>query len=165
MGVQLNNVFLTKKGKELAQDLLYVRAHPQLNVARPIPDIPISGPEIKLPTRTQIDELDALREEGRKLEKVFASPTGELPEEEPKRWIEKVQLYLRATATGYIAHFDEIVKDPKQYCGNLSPEFNQAAMEHWFNDNPRRQQEWPLIKAILSYLDQVRAELYSKLPS
>jgi len=34
-GVQLNNVFLTKKGRELAEDLLYVRRHPELSVSRP----------------------------------------------------------------------------------------------------------------------------------
>lgn len=34
-GVQLNNVFLTRKGRELAEDLLYVRRHPELNMSRP----------------------------------------------------------------------------------------------------------------------------------
>lgn len=35
VGVQLNNVFLTKKGEELAKDLIYIRLHPKLNVSRP----------------------------------------------------------------------------------------------------------------------------------
>jgi hypothetical protein len=31
----INNVFLTQKGKSLAEDLLYIRSHTELNVFRP----------------------------------------------------------------------------------------------------------------------------------
>jgi hypothetical protein len=34
--VTIRNAFLTTKGKSLAEDLLYVRKHPELNVARPV---------------------------------------------------------------------------------------------------------------------------------
>ncbi len=123
-------------------------------------------------TRTSVDSvadkissLDSLREEGRKLQKVFGAPTGHLPDDEPNRWLEKVQVFLRSISRSHGEHFDEIMEDPRRYTGpaGLSPGFNQEDMTHWMNDDPRRQQQWPRITAVLNYLDQVRDELYKQL--
>lgn len=114
--------------------------------------------------KAQIDSIDALREEGRKLQRAFASPTAELPDGEPDRWLEKVQLFLRSLSRSYADHFDEILKDPRRHTGGgLSPAFTHSEMSQWEND-PRRQLGWPCIAAVLRYLDEVRQELYSKLP-
>jgi hypothetical protein len=68
-------------------------------------------------SKEQIEAIDELREEGRKLEEVFAAPVGALPGDQPRRWIERVQLYLRSTVPHHVPRFDEIVKDPRRYTG------------------------------------------------
>jgi hypothetical protein len=110
-------------------------------------------------TEAQINSIDALREEGRKLQRIFAAPTGNLPDDEPDRWLEKVQICLRSISSSYGERFDEILKDPRRYAGALSPELNQSDMTHWMNDDPRRQHQWPRITAVLNHLDQIRGEL------
>jgi len=120
-------------------------------------------PEIRQENE-RIRSIDALREEGRKLQLIFGATTGNLPNDEPNRWLEKVQLSLRSISRSYAKDFDKILKDPRrQTGGGLSPELNQADMMHWMNDDPRRQQEWPRIAAVLHYLDQVRDKLYKNL--
>jgi hypothetical protein len=113
----------------------------------------------------RIERVDELREQGRRLQRTFGAPTGILPEDEPNRWFEKVQIFLRSIDRSYADHYNEIVKDPRRHTGpaGLSPMLNQAEMMHWTNDDPRRQQAWPRITAVLYYLDQVRDELYQKI--
>jgi hypothetical protein len=111
----------------------------------------------------QIEALDSLREEGKKLHDAFASPTGNLPDGEPDRWLEKVQLFLRSISRSYAERFDEILKDPGRHTGvGYSPSFTQIEMNQWQND-PRRQRGWLRLTAVLHYLDEVRAELYKNL--
>jgi hypothetical protein len=70
----------------------------------------------------QINSVDVLREEGRILQKVFAAPTGDLPNNEPDRWLEKVQLRLRSISKSYADGFDQIITEPQQYSGNRAHE-------------------------------------------
>ena len=49
-----------------------------------------------VPSDVQINSIDALSEGGRKLQRIFAAPSGNIPDDEPDRWLEKVQLCLRS---------------------------------------------------------------------
>lgn len=115
------------------------------------------------PILSRIKEIDNLREGGRKLQRIFGAPNGNLPDGEPDRWLEKVRLSLQSISRSYAQCFDEILKDPRRHTGvGMTPEFTLEEMKLWQSD-PRRQQEWPRITAVLHYLDQIRDKLYKKL--
>jgi hypothetical protein len=116
------------------------------------------------PDKTAIEAIDEIAEEGRSLERIFASIDEPLPDNQPQIWLDDVREILRTHAADYVDKFHDAVKNPQRFA-NFPNVPNRTVVElgKWQLDQ-KRSEGWYVIDSVLRYLAKARSNLHSKLP-
>jgi hypothetical protein len=151
-GLQQRAVGLSKISRRLDEEIEKGR------VGLEHPDVP---PPLD---QTAIEAIDEVMEECQILERIFASLSDPLPDNQPRVLVEEARIILHRYAPEYVDKFNSVVKNPKR-SANFPAVTNRTVEElgKWTSDKTRRD-GWDIIDSILRYLALVRSNLYSKLP-